>query len=136
LKTEILASLTNTILYIILQYLRILQYSSKTMKKLHSQTPPKLVEHKWQLFTICFAKKTWDHCCCFRLLCSYYFDSLCNFHSPSFQSKSLKPIPPGITPILTSWRAYSARNISQKRKIRSRCINKTQKKKKLCNEEP
>jgi hypothetical protein len=27
-------------MYIILQYLRILQYSSKTMKKLHSQTPP------------------------------------------------------------------------------------------------
>jgi hypothetical protein len=34
LKTEILASLPNTILYIILQY------SSKTVKKLHSQTPP------------------------------------------------------------------------------------------------
>jgi hypothetical protein len=32
--------LPNTILYIILQYLRILQYSSKTVKKLHSQTPP------------------------------------------------------------------------------------------------
>jgi hypothetical protein len=33
--------LPNTILYIILQYLRILQYSSKTVKKLYSQTPPK-----------------------------------------------------------------------------------------------
>jgi hypothetical protein len=39
LKTEILASLSNTIIYIILQYFRILQYSSKTVKKLHSQTP-------------------------------------------------------------------------------------------------
>jgi hypothetical protein len=33
--------LPNTIMYIILQYLRILQYSSKTAEKLCSQTPPK-----------------------------------------------------------------------------------------------
>jgi hypothetical protein len=32
--------MTNTIMYIILQYLRILQYSSKTAEKLCSQTPP------------------------------------------------------------------------------------------------
>jgi hypothetical protein len=35
--------LPNTIMYIILQYLRILQYSSKTAEKLCSQTPPKRV---------------------------------------------------------------------------------------------
>jgi hypothetical protein len=35
--------LPNTIMYIILQYLRILQYSSKTAEKLCSQTPPKTV---------------------------------------------------------------------------------------------
>jgi hypothetical protein len=44
LKTEILAGLPNTFWYIILQFLRILQYSSKTLKKLHSQTPPKCLQ--------------------------------------------------------------------------------------------
>jgi hypothetical protein len=42
LKTEILAGLPNTFWYIILQFLRILQHFSKTLKKLHSQTPPYL----------------------------------------------------------------------------------------------
>jgi hypothetical protein len=35
--------LPNIILYIILQYLRILQYSFKTVEKLCSQTPPKMM---------------------------------------------------------------------------------------------
>jgi hypothetical protein len=41
LKTEIFVGLPNTFWYIILQFLRIMQYCSKTLKKLHSQTPPK-----------------------------------------------------------------------------------------------
>jgi hypothetical protein len=38
-------------MYIILQYLRILQYSFKTVKKLHSQTPLRVIDgYVWVVY--------------------------------------------------------------------------------------